>query len=60
MDPPKNRGQWLVSARFDGLLTIMTPIYPDEKNLALLLNQVHSLASPHALRVWLCLRCVPH
>jgi hypothetical protein len=42
MQQPRKRGQWLVQARFDGLLTIMTPIWPDKENLALLLNQVRS------------------
>ena len=40
MDPPKDRGQWLVAARHDGLLSIMTPVYPDQPTLQLLLNQV--------------------
>ena len=40
MDPPKERGQWLVAARHDGLLSIMTPVYPDKATLQLLLNQV--------------------
>lgn len=44
MQQPRKRGQWLVQARFDGLLTIMTPIWPDKENLALLLNQVRSLS----------------
>lgn len=39
MQQPRKRSQWLVQARFDGLLTLMTPIYPDKENLALLLNQ---------------------
>jgi hypothetical protein len=42
MQQPRKRAQWLVQARFDGLLTLMTPIYPDKENLALLLNQVSS------------------
>lgn len=45
MQQPRKRGQWLVQARFDGLLTIMTPIWPDKENLALLLNQVRSRLS---------------
>ena len=40
MDQPQQRGQWLVSARLDGVLSIMTPVYPDDENLSLLLNQV--------------------
>lgn len=40
MDEPQQRGQWLVSARLDGVLSIMTPVYPDDENLSLLLNQV--------------------
>jgi hypothetical protein len=39
MDQPQQRGQWLVSARLDGVLSIMTPVYPDDENLSLLLNQ---------------------
>jgi hypothetical protein len=50
MQQPRKRGQWLVQARFDGLLTIMTPIWPDKENLALLLNQVRSwLSAVHML-----------
>ncbi len=40
MEPPRDRGQWLVPARKDGLLTIMTPVYPDNETMALLFNQV--------------------
>ncbi len=40
VEKPEEHGQWLVSARLDGLLSIMTPVYPDEETLALLLNQV--------------------
>lgn len=43
MDVPRQRGQWLVSARRDGVLSIMTPVFPDEENLSLLRNQVHGL-----------------
>jgi hypothetical protein len=42
MDQPQQRGQWLVSARLDGVLSIMTPVYPDDENLSLLLNQLRS------------------
>lgn len=45
MQQPRKGGQWLVQARTDGLLTVMTPIYPDKQNLALLLNQVHACAA---------------
>lgn len=41
MDTPRERReQWLVSGRRDGVLSIMTPVFPDPENLALLLNQV--------------------
>lgn len=40
MEPPRDRGQWLVPARKDGLLSIMTPVYPDNETMALLFNQV--------------------
>lgn len=42
MDVPRQRDQWLVSARRDGVLSIMTPVFPDEENLSLLLNQLRS------------------
>lgn len=42
MQQPRKGGRWLVQARTDGLLTVMTPIYPDKQNLALLLNQLRS------------------
>lgn len=45
MDSPRQRGQWLVSARLDGVLSIMTPVYPDDENLSLLLNQVCGLSA---------------
>lgn len=44
MDVPRQRDQWLVSARRDGVLSIMTPVFPDEENLSLLLNQVQASA----------------
>jgi hypothetical protein len=46
MEQPQQRGQWLVSARLDGVMSIMTPVYPDDENLSLLLNQVCSPACP--------------
>lgn len=43
MQPPQDRSQpWLVNARKDGLLSIMTPVYPDNETMALLHNQLRS------------------
>ena len=41
MEAPRDRSEtWLVDARRDGLLSIMTPVYPDNETMALLHNQV--------------------
>ena len=41
MQAPQDRSEtWLVDARRDGLLSIMTPVYPDNETMALLHNQV--------------------
>ena len=41
MTAPQDRSEaWLVNARKDGLLSIMTPVYPDNETMALLHNQV--------------------
>ena len=37
---PTQPGQWLVPARKDGLMSIMTPVYPNNETLSLLSNQV--------------------
>ncbi len=50
MEAPQDRGQWLVSARRDGVLSIMTPVFPDPENLALLLNQVRGKSNVHEWR----------
>ncbi len=42
-EPQDDRGQVLAPARRDGLLTIMTPVFPDKNTLALLHNQVRPL-----------------
>ena len=39
-EPRDERGQVLAPARRDGLLTMMTPVFPDNETLALLHNQV--------------------
>ena len=39
-EPWDERGQVLAPARRDGLLTMMTPVFPDNETLALLHNQV--------------------
>ncbi len=39
-EPRDDRDQVLAPARRDGLLTIMTPVFPDNETLALLHNQV--------------------
>jgi hypothetical protein len=41
MEAPQDRSEtWLVNARKDGLLSIMTPVYPDNETMSLLHNQV--------------------
>jgi len=42
MEEPKQRGQWLVPARQDGLMSILTPIYPDNATLSVLHNQLRT------------------
>ncbi len=41
--PRDERGQALATSLRDGLLTIMTPVFPDNDTLALLHNQVRPL-----------------
>ena len=40
-EPQDERGQVQAKSLQDGLLTIMTPVFPDNDTLALLHNQVH-------------------
>lgn len=37
---PEHRGQWVVPSRQDGLMSILTPIFPDNQTLPMLHNQV--------------------
>lgn len=42
MTPLDRKGQWRVAARKDGIMSIMTPVYPDNATLSLLSNQLRS------------------